>query len=125
MEEGEDRDLGLGLHADVERGDAGGENAGKALSGEGVEEVKARAGEAEEAPPLLHHADARLVDAGAEHEEGVHHFCSSLPLPSPFALRGCHKKKPNDRLPRATSVTSRLTLSLSLGAGCAPACYHQ
>jgi len=67
-------DLGLGLDADVEGLDAGGEGARDALPGEGVEEVEARVGEAEEAAPLLHHRHAGLVHAAAKEEEGVHHL---------------------------------------------------
>lgn len=67
-------DLGLGLDADVEGLDACGEGARDALPGEGVEEVEARVGEAEEAAPLLHHRHAGLVHAPAEEEEGVHHL---------------------------------------------------
>ena len=65
--------LGLGLDADVERLDAGGERPGDELAGERVEEVEARLGEAEEAAPLLHHRAARLVHAPAQQEEGAHH----------------------------------------------------
>lgn len=74
--------LGLSLDADVEGLDAGGEGACDALAGEGVEEVEARLGEAEEAAPLLDHRDARLVHAPTEEEEGGHHLSIFLSLPS-------------------------------------------
>nr|CAB3469394.1 unnamed protein product [Digitaria exilis] len=39
-----------------------------------VEEVEARLGEADEAPPLLHHRHAGLIHAPAEDEERAHHL---------------------------------------------------
>lgn len=72
------RNLGLGLDADVEGLDAGGEGAGDELAGEGVEEVEARLGEAEEAAPLLDDGHVGLLHAPAEEEEGAHHLLPRL-----------------------------------------------
>jgi hypothetical protein len=72
--EEEKGNLGLGLDADVEGLDAGGEGSGDELAGAGVEEVEPRLGEAEEAAPLLHHRHVGLLHAPAEEEEGAHHL---------------------------------------------------
>jgi hypothetical protein len=47
--------------------------SGDALTSEGVEEVEARLSLTDEAAPLFHHHNARLVHAPIEQEEGVHH----------------------------------------------------
>lgn len=66
-------DLGFGLDFDVEGGDPGGEDAGEAFAGEGVEEMEAGWGEPVEATPLFHHRDARLFNAPTKQAERVPH----------------------------------------------------
>lgn len=66
-------DLGFGLDFDVEGRDPGGEDAGEAFTGEGVEKVEAGWGEPVEATPLFHHRDARLFNAPTKQAERVPH----------------------------------------------------
>lgn len=66
-------DLGFGLDFDVEGRDPGGEDAGEAFAGEGVEEMEAGWGEPVEATPLFHHRDARLFNAPTKQAERVPH----------------------------------------------------
>lgn len=82
---GNPANLGLGLDADVEGLDAGGECTRDVLPGEDVEEVEARLGEADEAPPLLHHRHARLVHATAAQEVRAHHLGPPPSAPAPAA----------------------------------------
>lgn len=70
--------LSFGLDADLERLDPGGEDAGEGLAGERIEEVEARGRQLLEAPPSLHHADARLVHAGAQPTPRVPHLSLSV-----------------------------------------------
>lgn len=71
--------LGLGLDADIERAEAGGENSCDPLTQERVEEIETGLRQSLETAPSLHDPYARLIYARAEQAQRVHHLSSSSP----------------------------------------------